>query len=186
MVMLVSGVLLWSLVHLIPVIGQGARQGAIDKIGEGGYKGLFSLAIVLAIALMVLGWRQAVPGSVYVPSLEMRWIAIGLTALAFILLAATNHPTRIGRVIRHPQLTGVLVWAIAHLLANGDNRSLVLFGGLAVWCVAMILLINRRDGDWVKPEAPAWAVDIVGIVIGLLLFVAVGYAHPWLAGVALY
>ena len=186
MVMLISGVLLWSLLHLIPVAGRDARQSGIDKLGEGGYKGLFSLAMLCAIALMVFGWRNSLPTSVYIPSMEMRWAAIALTALGFILMAAANHPTRIGRIVRHPQLTGVLFWAIAHLLANGDSRSLILFGGLGAWCVVMILLINRRDGDWVKPEPPSWAVEIVGVVIGLAVFALFFFVHPWVAGVSLY
>ena len=186
MAMLIGGVLLWSLVHLIPVVGRSARQDAIDKLGEAGYKGLFSLAILAAIALMVFGWRGTMPTSVYIPSLEMRWAGIGLTALGFVLMAAANHPTRIGRVVRHPQLTGVLFWAVAHLLANGDSRSLVLFGGLAIWCVLTILLINRRDGAWVKPEPPSWAVEVVGAVIGLVVFGVFVFAHPWIAGVPLY
>ena len=186
MTLLITGVLLWSLVHLIPVIGRNSRQNAIDKIGEGGYKGLFSLAILASLALIVLGWRKAVPGSIYIPTLEMRYAAFALSALAFILFAAANHPTRIGRVIRHPQLIGVLLWAIAHLLANGDSRSLVLFGGLGAWCIAMVLLINQRDGEWVKPEPPSWTVEIVGIVIGLVIFGILIAAHPWIAGVALY
>ena len=186
MTMLIAGVLLWSVLHLIPVVARGPRQSAIDKLGEGGYKGIFSLLMFGAIALMVFGWRGALPTSVYIPSLEMRWVAIGLTVVAFVLMAAANHPTRIGRMIRHPQLTGVLLWAIAHLLANGDSRSLTLFGGFALWCVVMILLINRRDGAWVKPEAPSWAVEIIGVVIGLAVFGVFVFVHPWIAGVALY
>jgi uncharacterized membrane protein len=186
MAMLIAGVLLWSVLHLIPVVGRGPRQAAIEKIGEGGYKGIFSLLMFAAIALMVFGWRGSLPTSVYIPSLEMRWAGIGLTAIGFVLMAAANHPTRIGRVVRHPQLTGVLLWALAHLLANGDSRSIALFGGFAVWCVVMIALINRRDGAWQKPEPPSWTVEIVGIVIGLVVFGVFVFVHPWIAGVPLY
>ena len=186
MAMLIAGILLWSGLHLIPATARGLRQALIDRLGEGGYKGIYSVLMLGAVALMVFGWRGATPTSVYVPPIEMRWVAMGLTAIAFILMAAANHPTRIGRVVRHPQLTGVLLWAIAHLLANGDSRSLTLFGGLGAWCIVMILLINRRDGAFVKPQAPSWTVELVGIAIGLAVYALFIFLHPWIAGVPLY
>jgi uncharacterized membrane protein len=185
MALLIAGVLLWSILHLIPVVGRGPRQALIGKLGEGGYKGIFSLLMLGAIALMVFGWRGALPTSVYVPSVEMRWLGIALTVVAFILMAATNRPTRIGRIVRHPQLTGVLIWAIAHLLANGDSRSLTLFGGLGLWCAVMIPLINQRDGAWEKPEPPAWGREIVGILIGIVIWGVFVAVHPWISGVSL-
>ena len=80
----------------------------------------------------------------------------------------------------------MLLWAIAHLLANGDSRSLTLFGGLGAWCIVMILLINRRDGAFVKPQAPSWTVELVGIAIGLAVYALFIFLHPWIAGVPLY
>lgn len=185
MAMLILGVLLWSVLHVIPAGLTGPRQAAIAKLSEGGYKGLFSVAMLAAMALMIFGWRSATPQSVYVPPHELRSVAMVVAILGFVLMAAANHPTRIGRIVRHPQLTGVLLWALAHLLANGDSRSLVLFGGLAAWCVMMILLINRRDGAWEKPAAPSWTVEIVGIVIGLVLAGGFIWGHKYVAGVPL-
>ena len=72
---------------------------------------------------------------------------------------------------------------MAHLLANGDSRSLVLFGGLAAWCVLEMLLINRRDGAWVKPAPPSWTVEVIGIAIGLAVAALFIGIHPWIAGV---
>ena len=184
--LLIAGVLLWIGLHLIPVAATGPRQSLIDKLGENGYKGIFSLLMLSAMGLMVMGWRGATPSQLYIPGPELRWAALGLNAVAFILLAATRRPSRIGRVVRHPQLTGVLVWAIAHLLANGDSRSLVLFGGFAVWCIIMIVLINRRDGAWVKPEAPSLLADGIGVIAGLVVYAIVIVIHPWLSGMPLY
>ena len=184
MILLIAGVLLWSGLHLLPVAIRGPRQGLVDRLGEGGYKGIFSLLMLAAIALMGFGWRGAQPSYMYSPSYEMRWAGIILTVIAFVLMAAANRPSRIGRLVRHPQLTGVLAWAVAHLLANGDSRSLVLFGGFAIWSAITIVLINRRDGAWQKPEPPSWIREIVGILIGVAvwgLFVAI---HRWIAGVA--
>ena len=185
MAMLFTGLLLWSGLHLIPVAGRDLRQNLLGKLGEGGYKGVFSLLMLSAIALMVFGWRGAQPASLYIPSMEMRWAGIALTVIAFILMAAANRPSRIGRLVRHPQLTGVLVWAVAHLLANGDSRSLTLFGGLALWCILTIVLINRRDGTWEKPEPPSWLREIIGILIGIVVWGVFVAVHKWIAGVSI-
>lgn len=183
MVMLATGVLLWAALHLIPAVARGPRQGAINKLGENGYKGVFSLAMLGAIALMVFGWRSAIPSSVYIPTHEMRLAALVLVVLGFIFMAAANRASRFGRLVRHPQLTGVFLWALAHLLANGDSRSLVLFGGLGAWCLLMIPLLNKRDGPWVKPEAPPMGREIAGVVIALVAVAIVAAIHPWIAGV---
>ena len=108
-----------------------------------------------------------------------------LVLLGFILFVASGQPTRIKQYLRHPQLTGLILWAAAHLLMNGDSRSLVLFGGLGLWAILEIVFINRRDGEWVKPEVPALAQDIKILVISVVVYVAVAFAHPWLAGVAI-
>ncbi len=182
MTMLIIGVLLWSTLHLVPVIARGPRQSAIGTLGEGGYKGIFSLLMLTSLALMVFGWRGSVPQSVYIPSQEMRLAGLVLVVIGFIFMAAANRPSRFGRLVRHPQLFGVLLWAAAHLLANGDSRSLVLFGGLGGWCIIMMPLINRRDGAWNKPEAPSWLREIVGVVIALVVVAVVVAIHPWIAG----
>jgi uncharacterized membrane protein len=184
--MLLAGVLLWSVLHVLPAAMRGPRQSLIDRLGEGGYKGLFSILMLAAVALMVFGWRGASPQHVYMPPQALKPVAIGLTVLGFVLMAAANHPTRIGRVVRHPQLTGVLLWAVAHLLANGDSRSLLLFGGLGAWCVLEILLINRRDGARVKPEPPSWKVEVIGVAIGLAVAGVFIGVHPWIAGVPVW
>ena len=101
-------------------------------------------------------------------------------------MVVSGRASRVKRVLRHPQLTGVLLWAIAHLLLNGDLRSVALFGGLALWSVLEILLINRRDGAWVRPEAPPLATDAVTAVVAVLVLGALVWAHPWLAGVAVH
>mgnify|MGYP001823224390 FL=1 len=106
--------------------------------------------------------------------------------IAFILMGASNYPTRIKSFIRHPQLTGVAIWALAHLLLNGDNRSIVLFGWLGAWAILEIILINRREGAWVKQASPGWARELRGLVISLVVFVVFAVAHPYFTGVALH
>ena len=136
MAMLTLGVLLWAIVHLFPSLTPGVRSRLIEKVGEGPYKGLFAVDIVIAILLMVFGWRSMPMEMWYTPPLHgTPAIAAVLVLVAFVLMGAANAPTNVKRVLRHPMLTGVIVWGGAHLLVNGDNRSVVLFGGLIIWAV---------------------------------------------------
>lgn len=185
MSILIGGVLLWSAVHLVPALAPGFRQTLMTRLGTGPWKGLFALAILASLALIVIGWRSTVPEAVYQPPPWGRSAAIGLMIVSVYLFGAAQRPAIVKRVVRHPQLTGMAVWSIAHLLANGDHRSLVLFGGLGVWAIADIFAINRRDGAWIKPEPPPLWRELLGIVITLLIFGLLAWAHPWFAGVAL-
>jgi uncharacterized membrane protein len=105
-----------------------------------------------------------------------------LVLIAFILIVAPYHATNLKRVLRHPQLTGVIIWGIGHLLANGESRSIVLFGGLTAWAVIEILLLNRRDGAWTKPDPVPVKKDLILTVAGLVVYVVIAASHQWLFG----
>lgn len=186
MTLLTLGVLLWACVHLFPSLMPGSRTALIAKLGENPYKGLFALDLVIAILLMVFGWRSVSLEMWYTPPLAGSPYLVALLVLgAFVLMGAANAPTNIKRFLRHPMLIGVLVWGIAHLLANGDNRSTVLFGGLAVWAAIAIFTISRREGEWTKPDAVPVTKDVVLVAIGFVLFAVVAYFHDYLSGVTL-
>ena len=184
MIWLVIGIAVWCAVHFIPSLARGFRARMIERFGEKQYKLAFALAILASVALMVVGWRTAAFWDVYNPPEWGRPIASALILIAFLLFALAHSPTNVKRVLRHPQLTGLIVWAIGHLLANGDILSVVLFGGLGVWAVAEIVLINRREGAWVKPEPVPISAEIRPVLIGVLVFVAFFAAHPYLFGVS--
>lgn len=184
MIWLIAGVLLWFAVHLSPVYAAGLRQKLIDRIGEGPYKGLFALDIVIALVFIVIGWRSTVPALVYVPPTWGQTATIVLMAVSVYLFGAANAKTAVKRFLRHPMLTGLAVWSVAHLLSNGDDRSLVLFGGLGVWALLEMPLLNRRQGQWVKPEAPSIGVEFRNVVIAAVVFVFLIVLHPYYAGVA--
>jgi hypothetical protein len=112
-------------------------------------------------------------------------VALPLMAVSVFLFGAAQRPSMVKQFIRHPQLTGLAVWSIAHLLANGDQKSLVLFGGLGVWSVLEMVFINRRDGAWVKPESPGIGRDFRGAFIALIIFAVLVYLHPYFSGVPL-
>jgi uncharacterized membrane protein len=127
------------------------------------------------------------PVHVYTPVTGLRHFAMLLVVIGFILMVAANFPaTRIKRYLRHPQLTGVFLWAVAHLVANGDSRSVLVFSSLAVWCVISVILINRRDGAWVKPASvQGWGREALIIIIGIGLSLLVVRFHQYVSGVNL-
>lgn len=180
--LLILGVLLWSAVHLFPSIFPAKRTQWMETMGNA-YQGLFALAAALTLVLIVVGWRNTVPAMIYSPPAWGRHLAMLLMLVAIILFGASHAKSRIKRVIRHPMLTGVMLWGIAHLLANGEIRSTVLFGGLTVWALISIYFINRRDGAWEKPEMAVTWIDelkllgIAVVVYGILLFL-----HPYFTG----
>ena len=183
MVWLILGVALWGTVHLLPMAGGALRTRMIERIGEGPYKGLFSLALLGAIGLMVAGWRSTPPAAVYGTGVGMRLVTNVMVFAALVLFFASGVPTNLKRIVRHPQLSGVLVWAVGHLVSNGEGRSLLLFGGLGLWAVVSMTLINRRDGPWHPPEAVPLAADLKPFVAAAIAFVLLLFLHPWIAGV---
>lgn len=183
MIWLAIGVLLWSGVHLFPCLAVEPRKRLIDRMGDQPYKGVFALSLVVAIVLMVLGWRSTVPHAVYTPPAWSAPAANLLMVVALALFVASAVPSNLKRVIRHPQLTGFGLWAGAHLLANGDRRSLLLFGGLGLWAVLAILFINRRDGAWLKPDPLPMTAEVKLVAITIVAFAVLFLTHPWLSGV---
>ena len=183
--LLIAGVLTWCLVHLLPSVAAPQRQKLITQLGEKAYKLLFTLLIFSSLALIIFGWRSTIPALLYQLPGFTRHIAMLLVLLAFIVFGASNYPSRIKQFIRHPQLTAVIIWAFAHLLLNGDSRSVLLFGGMGLWAILEIVFINRREGEWVKQPVPGWAREIRGLAISLVVFVVVVMLHPYMTGIAI-
>jgi len=176
------GVLLFCLTHLIPSVIPGIKTGLVARLDENRYKGLFSLALLISIVCIVFGWRSAAVTYVYQTDPALKHLALGLIVIAFLLMVAASRQTRLKRIIRHPQLTGVLLWAGAHLLLNGDNRSLVFFGTLAAWSLIEIVTINRREGTWVKSDVPAWSSEVLTAAITCVVLAVLIALHPYFAG----
>ncbi len=186
MILLILGVLLFAVIHWFPALMPAQRNQMLTRMGNP-YKGLFALAIVASIVLIVLGWRGTTAYPVYETPGWGRHVPFIIMPIAIWLFSSTHSRARIRRVIRHPMLVGVGLWAGAHLLANGDIRSVILFGGLATWAVVSIALINRRDGAWVKPEINATiASDARSVVIVLVVYAVLMALHRHFAGVALF
>jgi len=185
MVLLIAGVVLWSTAHLIKSVARPFRARLIESLGAQPYQGLFALTIVASIAMMVFGWRSTPPVPVWGVPGWGRAAAFGLMLPALVLFIASGVPTNIKRFIRHPQLTGVAVWSAGHLLANGESRSIVLFGGIGLWALVAMVTISRRDGAWQRPEPTPIAGDLKPLVAGVAAYAVLLFVHRWLAGVPL-
>lgn len=180
MTLLLLGLALWWGAHLFKRLAPDARAA----MGEKG-KAVAAVLIVASVVLMVLGYRGSEFIPVWTPPTFLTHLNNLLMVFAFYLYAASGLKTGIARRIRHPQLTAVKTWAIAHLLVNGDLHSIVLFGGLLAWAVVSVILINRANRDWTRPDpVPAWkegaaiagAVITTGVVMGVHAWLGVA---PW-------
>ncbi|MFT6052395.1 MAG: putative membrane protein [Halioglobus sp.] len=183
---LIIGVLLFAVVHLVPSMAPGVKASWLGKMGESGYKGTFSLLLLASFALIIIGWRSAQPSSIYIPTFALRETAMGLLVIAVGFLVVGSRNSRVRQWVRHPQLTGLLLWAIAHLLLNGDSRSVTLFGGMATWSFIEMLVISKREGAWVKSEVPTVAAELLTVVITVVAVAAIVWGHAYLSGVPLY
>ena len=165
----------------------GLRDGLISSLGEVGYKVLHSVVSLAGFVLLVWGfgqYRSAGLIPVWTPPEGMRHLTMTLMWFAFVSLASMNPaPGRIRGWLRHPMLVAIKIWALAHLLANGDLGGMVLFGSFLAWAVFDRILAKRR-GDLGAARLAAFSrADAVALVVGTLAYVAMLLLHPWLIGV---
>lgn len=182
MIKLVLGVLLWACTHFIPATAVNFRKNLIGRLGEMPYKGVFALSMALSLYLVISGWRATIPVNLYLPPVWGRHATALLILISFVLFLAPYHATNLKRFLRHPQLTGVAIWGFGHLLANGESRSIVLFGGLAIWAIVEMFLLNRRDGAWIKPDPVPVKKDLILGAAGLVFYGIFAVSHQWLFG----
>lgn len=185
MLVLIAGLLVFLGVHTFTTL-RAPRAALIGRIGEGPYRGLYSLLAAVGLVLIVWGfglYRAHGWVQVWYPPAALRPVTYLLMWLAFIALAATYCPPgKIKSTLRHPMLVAVKTWALAHLLANGDLGALLLFGAFLAWAVYDRIAVKRR-GDLGAPASGVTAGDGIAIAVGTLAFVAMFGLHPWLIGV---
>lgn len=187
MVWLIAGVILWMTVHLSSSVAPAARARAIERLGEGPYKGIYSLLLVASLVLIVVGWRSSEFIAIYTPPPWSRPVTIALMLPAFLLVVAADVPrNHLRQWLRHPMLTGAALWGAGHLLANGDARSLILFGGLGAWALLEMAFINRRDGPRVPPPVASTKMTLLWLATGTAVYLLLGWLHRWFAGVLIF
>jgi uncharacterized membrane protein len=162
------------------------RAALVVRLGETAYKTLFALVSLVGLVLIVWGFAQyRATGwvNVWYPPAWTRHVTVALMWPAFILLVASYSRGRIYARLKHPFLAGVKLWALAHLISNGDLGSIVLFGSLLAWSVYDRISLKRRS-DPGAPNIPLGGArnDVIAIVGGTLLYLAFGFLHPYIIG----
>jgi len=190
MTVLIVGLLVFLGVHSVRIVADDWRTAQIARLGANRWKGLYTLASVAGLVLIVWGFGLARADSItlWTPPAWTRGAAAVLTALAFILLAAAYVPgTRIKASIGHPMVAGVKLWALAHLMANGSLADLVLFGAFLLWAVLGFRAARGRDrAAGTRYPAGPLTRDAIAVVVGLTAWALFAiFLHGRLTGIPL-
>lgn len=170
------GLAAFALPHLWKRLAPASRA----RLGDPG-KGIVAVLSIAGIWLMARGygaWDDS--PQVWFPAPWLTHLNNLLVLVGFYFFVASGMGVWGARVNRHPQLTGVILWAVAHLLVNGDLASMVLFGGFLLWATASILLINRDQPLWAPPPRQPGGKEVTAVVVALALYGIVGYVHGWI------
>lgn len=188
MVYLVAGLLVFLGVHSVRIVADGWRTQQLARVGEGAYKGIYSLLSLAGFVLLIYGFGVAreTPSLVWTPPVGMRHAASLLTLIAFVLLVAAYVPgNSIKARLHHPMVLAVKFWALAHLLANGNLAHMVLFGSFLAWAVLNFIAARKRDrlaGIQYPPGKPI--ATAITVVVGLVAWAAFAFKlHGWLIGI---
>lgn len=179
MTLLYAGLGLFFAAHLFPVF-KGARSSLIAQIGGGPYKLGFTAVSLIGLGLIIHGYGEAPFVPIYEPYSEARSLAHFLMPFAFIFMAGAHMRSNLKSVVSSPMSLGVLLWAFAHLAANGDLASLLLFGAFALLSVIDIFVIAQS-----KPPPPPQPRhrDFMLVLAGCVGYAAVAWAHGAVFGV---
>jgi len=187
MTTLILGLLLFLGAHSISIFNDPWRNRMQARLGEIGWKGAYSLISIAGFVLIVQGYAAARldPVVLYTPPTALRHVAMLLLVPVFPLLLSTYLPGRIKSAVRHPMLVATKLWAVAHLLANGNLADVLLFGGFLAWAVADRISLKRRSPRSLHTAPAGKANDVIAVVGGLALYVGfVMWLHVWLIGIS--
>lgn len=181
MELLVAGLIIFFVMHLVPVLGS-LRQAMLKRLGQNGYKAIFSLISLGGFVLIVLGKGDAEFIEIYEPPAWAMHATGLMMLLAIVCMVSFIIKTRVRNMTAHPMLWGVTFWSVGHLIANGDLASLLLFGSFLGY--ALFTMINARSA---RPDGlPSTLIqDGVGLVVSSLLYMALMMGHGWFAGISL-
>ncbi len=164
MTLLILGLILWIVPHWLKRLAPEFRA----SLGAGG-RGIISILLFIGLGLMIYGYRQAEFVNIWYPPAFLVHVNNLLMVVAVAVFAMAHTKGRLRGKMRHPMLVSVKIWATAHLLVNGDLASIVLFGGMLVWAVVSVILINRAE-DWTRPEPGDKGRDWLFVVITVVTF----------------
>ena len=191
MMLLIVGLALFLGVHILPTIPD-VRDGLRSRFGDGTYKAVFSVLSLIGFAVVILGYHkmQLHPGKnpvLWDPPVWTRHIALLLMLPAMIFIVAANVPSRIRNAVKHPMLLSIKLWALAHLLANGDLASLLLFGSFLAYAIYDRISVKKRAalGPLGTKTGTAQG-DMTAVAIGIAAYASMLlWGHGALIGVKL-
>lgn len=169
------GLALWAGAHLFKRLAPETRAA----MGDAG-RGPIAVALMLAIVLMVIGYRWVDDPQVWFPPHFFIHINNLLILIAIFLMSPASKKGRLVSGMRHPMLIGFGLWAFAHLMVNGNLAAIVLFGGLLAWSIVEQMVINRAEPDWSAPAPGLVKFDVMFAVGSVGLLIVIGYIHAWL------
>jgi len=187
---LVLGLILFLGPHVF-VTMRPQRDDALKRLGEWPYKALFAAVTIIGLYVSGKGfgmYRDAGEIVVWSPPYLMRYVTQLLMWPACICVAAAYIPGDIKRVLKHPMLVGVKLWAVAHLLVKGDLGGIILFGAVLAWAVYDRISLKRRT-DPGGPPIPLGGRrnDIAAIIVGTIIYLALGLVfHPLVVGLMVF
>ena len=187
LLVMILGLVLFLGVHTLPAQRE-LRGRMIGALGEGGYKIGYALVSLAGLALIVWGfahYRATGWIDVWDPPRALKHITVTLMLPAVILVVASFIRGRIYTTVKHPMLAGIKLWAAAHLLANGDLGSIILFGSFLAWAVFDRISLKRR-ADAGAPPIPVGGAgnDLIAVAVGIVAYLALAFAfHPVVIGV---
>lgn len=191
MLILVIGLIVILGIHLLPT-NTALRNGLVERFGAQTFKLGFSLISLIGFAVIVYGFYklQMMPGKnpqIWDPPLWLRHVTLFLMLPAMIFLVASQIPSRVRTALKHPMLLAIKTWALAHLLANGDLASMLIFASFLAFAVFDMISVKKRAALGPLGDRSGGLMnDVVVIGLGVALYVVfVLWAHEWLIGVRL-
>jgi uncharacterized membrane protein len=187
LLVMIAGLVLFFGVHTLTTQRE-LRASVIASWGEGGYKAGYALASLAGLALIVWGfahYRATGMWVVWTPPKAFKHITLALMLPAVILVVAAYIRGRIYTAVKHPMLSGVKLWAAAHLIANGDLGGIILFGSFLGWAVFdRISLKHRSDAGGPPIPVGGYGNDLIAVAVGIVAYLALAFAfHPVVIGV---
>lgn len=174
-VLLILGLALWWGAHLFKRVMPEQRAALGDK-----GRGIVALGLLVSIILMIIGFRMTDFIFVWAPPAFLVHVNNLLVLIAIWMMSPAGQKGRLLNGMRHPMLAGFGLWAIAHLLVNGDLAAIALFGGLLAWALVERAVINGAEPGWTPGEPGTLAKDAMFFGASIVLLIIIGLIHGWI------
>ncbi len=189
MIIFLLGLIVFFSVHALSALPTH-KQMVMERVGNvRNYRILHGAVALLGMALIIYGWQLSGFMRIYTPLKSMKHLVLLLMAPVFILGVAQFLPGRIKMTLKFPLLFAVKLWALSHLLANGDVNGVLFFGAFLAWA-GWVRVVKKRQSigapaaSFGLPPEPKLSYDVIAVLGGLALYGLGLVLHPIIIGVA--